>query len=219
MLVKRKQHDTKPLEVTCTTNKRPVPLSGCTVVFNMRPKVLGTGQTIVRGECEIVDAAKGRVRYSWKSPLAGPANLAAEESIDVGALGPGTYFYVVAALNAIGEGLPCDPVGATVIDAATPVGSSVDVMWDAVDDAVTYRVYRALTVDGEYGLVGETTALALNDPGGVTGASQPLVADESGETSHAGVHRCEFEVTFSDLSVETFPSDDYLDLEFVGDLG
>lgn len=46
---------------------------------------------------------------------------------------------------------------------------------------------------------------------------------EAGETSEAGLCRAEFEVTFADTTVETFPdgtaSDDYLTVEFVAGLG
>lgn len=39
------------------------------------------------------------------------------------------------------------------------------------------------------------------------------------QVANVGVHRAEFEVTFSDGTVETFPNGEWIDLEIVGDLG
>jgi hypothetical protein len=38
------------------------------------------------------------------------------------------------------------------------------------------------------------------------------------ETDVAGIHRCEFELTFADGSIETFPNDGFFDIEILGDI-
>lgn len=54
----------------------------------------------------------------------------------------------------------------------------------------------------------------------VTGAS-PVVeyAWGEGDTDTAGFFQAEFEVTYFDGSVETFPNDEYLYVNIIGDLG
>lgn len=41
----------------------------------------------------------------------------------------------------------------------------------------------------------------------------------SGDVAAAGAHRAEFQVTFADGSVETFPNGDYVDVVILEDLG
>jgi BppU N-terminal domain len=66
MPVPIKQGDTRPLEVTLTANKKPVPLTGSTVRFAMAPKVAGIGSNIEDGEVDMTDADEGKVRYFWQ---------------------------------------------------------------------------------------------------------------------------------------------------------
>lgn len=42
---------------------------------------------------------------------------------------------------------------------------------------------------------------------------------QTGDTAAAGVYRAEFEVTFANGAVETFPSDGYIDIIIRADLG
>ena len=52
---------------------------------------------------------------------------------------------------------------------------------------------------------------------GVKGHVQVEWEPEDVEVS--GVHRAEFEAQFADGTIETFPNDDYLDVEILSDLG
>ena len=65
MLVTIKRGDTRPLDVTLTANR--VPLTGGigTVRFLMQPRKIGQG-SVVDADAEVLDEAKGLVRYAWK---------------------------------------------------------------------------------------------------------------------------------------------------------
>jgi hypothetical protein len=66
-MIKIKQNDTKPLEVTLVVNRKRINLTGSIVRFSMRPVVLGLGPTISRQVADITDAANGEVSYAWLS--------------------------------------------------------------------------------------------------------------------------------------------------------
>jgi hypothetical protein len=66
MPVEIKQGDTRPLDVTLLANRKPVPLAGSNITFQMAPKIAGIGTNIEDGAVEIVDEAKATVRYVWK---------------------------------------------------------------------------------------------------------------------------------------------------------
>ena len=67
MPVEIKQGDTRPLDATLMANRKPVPLTGTSITFQMAPKIAGIGSNIADGEVEIIDAAKGKVRYAWQT--------------------------------------------------------------------------------------------------------------------------------------------------------
>lgn len=219
MIVRRKQHDTVPLETTLKANGKAVPIgAGGTVVFNMAPKPRSEGITIVRKPVVVTDQALGKVKVVWDGPLDTPVNLQAAVLLTGGALPAGDYSYRVTALGAIGEtvGSASDTI------TATGATSSVDLDWDLVAGAVGYRVYRAAGV-GPFLLLTTTVGALFTDTGLAAGPQGIPLRDESSETAHAGVYRCEWEVTFSDGTVETFPDGDsgdpYFDMEIVADLG
>jgi hypothetical protein len=66
MAVEIKQGDTRPLDVTLMANRKPVPLAGSSIAFQMAPKIAGIGTNIEDGEVEIIDPAKAQVRYVWQ---------------------------------------------------------------------------------------------------------------------------------------------------------
>jgi|SRR5690625_1022587 len=71
----------------------------------------------------------------------------------------------------------------------------------------------------------DTSVLFLFDdyeiPAQITDAEngEVLVVFEHIHTSKTGVYRGEFEVTFNDGRIETFPNDSYLNLKIMQDLG
>jgi hypothetical protein len=66
MAVEIKQGDTRPLDVTLLANRKPVPLAGSSITFQMAPQVAGIGTNIQDGAVEIVDPAQAQVRYAWQ---------------------------------------------------------------------------------------------------------------------------------------------------------
>ena len=67
MSVKIVQDDTRPpLEFNLTQDGSPVDLTGCTVKFYMKDAT--SGSVKINGvNCTIMDAKKGKCRYSWTS--------------------------------------------------------------------------------------------------------------------------------------------------------
>ena len=67
MSVKIVQNDTlPPIEFTLTQDGAPVDLTGCTVKFYMKDST--SGSVKINGvNCTIMDATKGKCRYSWTS--------------------------------------------------------------------------------------------------------------------------------------------------------
>jgi len=92
-----------------------------------------------------------------------------------------TYFYVVTAVNAIGEGPPSSQVSAvpTSVPVAPPapigvsaVGSgatSATVSWAAVSGATSYNIYYATTAGVTIGGAGVTKLTGVTSPDTVTG--------------------------------------------------
>src|SRR4051794_30318228 len=136
MILRRKQHDTVPLDSTLTAKSKPVQLGGATVVFNMTPKPRSLGTVIVRAPCELLDPAKGMVRYRWKPKLATPTNVDAAAYPGGGTL-QGALSYQVTARSEVGE-----TVGSAAVPVTVAGPGSVALDWDAVPGAVGYYVYR-----------------------------------------------------------------------------
>lgn len=63
MIVERKRGDTKPVNATLTRAKRIVPLTGTSIRWLMEPAP-GSNGISISSSVQIVDAAKGKVRWS-----------------------------------------------------------------------------------------------------------------------------------------------------------
>ncbi len=105
-------------------------------------------------------------------PIASPVN--ATFTAGSGTLPPGTYYYQVTALTAVGETPPSPETSFTL----TATGG-VNVNWTAVPNATGYKIYgRSTTAEQSIGTVSGTT-LTFLDNGSVTYPSQSPPVDNS----------------------------------------
>ncbi|MGC9450375.1 MAG: fibronectin type III domain-containing protein [Oceanipulchritudo sp.] len=126
-------------------------------------------------------AAGSPTSYNVKRSTAsgGPYTLIATRSAPTvsytdSILGGTTYFYVVSAVNAIGESADSAYVAAAAILAppaapgglsATPGDAQVSLSWSPSSFATSYDVKRASDFGGPYASIGTTTGLTLTDSG------------------------------------------------------
>ena len=83
-----------------------------------------------------------------------------------------TYFYRVSGVKNDGEGVSSDYIS-TFTPVAIPTGitgivqsmNSIRISWDPVYRSSEYNIYRSLTQDGQYNLIGTTTELFYIDNG------------------------------------------------------
>ena len=80
-----------------------------------------------------------------------PSNFVGSSSLTGGTLDNGTYYYMVTALTFDGESLPSVPSTIGISGAVTPTALT-NLSWDAVPNAVGYRVYGR-TTGGAFGLL------------------------------------------------------------------
>ena len=88
-------------------------------------------------------------------------------------LGIGDYYYKVSALDETGETLA--GVESSKIE-VTSTGKEVQLSWDAVEDATSYKIFRT-TTQGSYGsssLLAEVETNSFTDNLASTGEGQPL---------------------------------------------
>lgn len=115
------------------------------------------------------------VKAAFGSPIAPPTGLALK------AVGSGiaqqTYWYAVTAVidERTSESSPCGPVS-IMTDLNAP-STYVEVSWDVVPGASSYRIYRQ--VAGVYGLVGQTEGGSIIDEGALpdTSITPPIYED------------------------------------------
>ncbi len=104
----------------------------------------------------------------------GPYSLIASTSAtnytDTGTLGGTTYYYVVSALNAAGEGDNSAQVSATPLPPAAPIFLNVttnyvqvSLTWSTVTCATNYHIKRSTSFIGPYTPLGSTTATSYTD--------------------------------------------------------
>jgi glucosylceramidase len=132
----------------------------------------------------VANAATYRVKRATSS--GGPystlaSGLAATSYSDGSAANGSTYFYVVSAENAAGEGLPSPEVSATPVAPGTTPPSglvaradnrSVVLSWNALAGAVAYNVKRATAAGGPYTtLASGVTATTHTDASAVFGTA------------------------------------------------
>jgi hypothetical protein len=105
-----------------------------------------------------------RLTIPFGGALLSPSGLAATPSTTGGTLTAGTRWYVVTALNVLGE-----TTGSTAVSAVTTgTTGSVALSWSAVANATGYRIYRGPSAS-VVTLMGSATTNAYTD----TGASAP----------------------------------------------
>jgi fibronectin type 3 domain-containing protein len=91
--------------------------------------------------------------YAMANASAVGTNSFTDTGLDAGA----TYYYKVTAVDAAGETDPSNaasgtirPIAPTGVSAATISASSISITWTAVSGAVSYNVYRSVSLDGTY---------------------------------------------------------------------
>ena len=87
----------------------------------------------------VLDATGGTFTLTYTFPLV-TLNVAASTAAAAGTLGAGTHYYVVTALTPDGE-----TIASAEVAALTAPGGSVNLTWDPVAGATSYRVYRGAT--------------------------------------------------------------------------
>lgn len=99
-----KRGDTRPLlDATLSDDDGPVDLTGATVRLVVRratPRCGEVGALLLKRECEIIDAAAGKVRYAWQpDDTATVGSYAAE--FEVAFVGGGLWTFPSAGYVAI----------------------------------------------------------------------------------------------------------------------
>lgn len=128
--------------------------------------------------------------YSVVATITGSSSF-----VDTGLSNGAPYYYVVSALNAIGEGIDSAEVSATPI--APPVAPTVTVssgnavvgiQWSPVSGATSYSLKRSGTSGGPYSVLTTGTSTSYLDPNVTNGASYYYVVSASnagGDSSSA----------------------------------
>ncbi len=85
------------------------------------------------------------------------------------------YFYMVSASSASGESVPSDVASDTTIFLApanllvtSESSSRIGLSWSSVDGATSYRIYRALSMVGDYNYVDSASSESYEDSVGLT---------------------------------------------------
>lgn len=100
--------------------------------------------------------------------LAPPSGVTASAGGTTGTLAPGSYFYLVTALNAQGETSPSSEVSIAIT-----AGQEPTVSWTAEAGASSYRVYRGTAAGAESGFVQvASNVTSLTDTGGLAYTTQ-----------------------------------------------
>ncbi|MDD1772860.1 MAG: leucine-rich repeat protein [Methanomassiliicoccales archaeon] len=109
------------------------------------------------------------------------ASLSGLNNTDTGLSNNQSYYYQVSAVNAIGQGANCSPVGVFLEYASMAPGApqgltliassnQVNLAWsapasDGVGPITGYKVYRSTTSNGTYGLISSPSVLNYTDMG------------------------------------------------------
>jgi hypothetical protein len=127
-----------------------ITLSNCVVIsdgqgvtrFEYKPDV---GQTTLPASSAVVPAGAmgvGRLSAISGTPSITPSNTG-------GTMNAGTYFYKIVAVDYLGNvTTPSTQVSATVSGSGT---NSIALSWSAVVGAISYRIYRGITTNGQNG--------------------------------------------------------------------
>lgn len=111
--------------------------------------------------------------------LSAPTNVAATPSGSGGTIAAGTYYYKVTALDAYGQTLPSSEVSAVTTGAT----SSVALTWDAVTDAVSYRIYKGITPNGQDTYFASAVANFTDVGAAGTAGTVPITTLQQSETT------------------------------------
>ena len=106
--------------------------------------------------------------------VAAPGTLTPSTSTSGGTLAAATYYYVMTAINAVGETI----ASAEASQATTGASSTVTLAWSAVSGATGYKLYRATATGNETYLTTLGAVTTYTDTGAITpGTAVPPVAN------------------------------------------
>jgi fibronectin type 3 domain-containing protein len=124
------------------------------------------------------NAVTGATSYAVQrgTTSGGPYTLVASTTTasfsDTGLAAGTTYFYVVQALNASGSSASSAEASASTVPTAptgvraTPKSATeIDLTWNAVTGATSFKVERSTTSGGPYAVVGSATSTSFSDTG------------------------------------------------------
>ncbi|MCF7732534.1 MAG: cadherin-like domain-containing protein, partial [Akkermansiaceae bacterium] len=194
-----------------TGNRRRAYLSGFQLVaLPPVPPAAPTGLAAVPGDAQVElswEASTGATSYIVKraSTPGGPyttrANPATTRFLDAPAVNGTTWYYVISAVDAYGEGTPSTEVSATPQEllapaapaglAATPGDAQVALTWDAAPGATSYNVKRATSPGGSYRLIASPATTSYQDASVLNGMTWYYVvsavnsAGESADSAEA----------------------------------
>jgi fibronectin type 3 domain-containing protein len=155
------------------------------------PPAAPTGLTATPGNAKVVlawTAATGATSYNVKRSTtngSGYAKIGSSTTAgftDTGLTNGTTYYYVVSAVNASGEGPNSSQASATPVAPATPPAAptgliatagnaQISLTWNASSGATSYNVKRSATTGGPYTVVKSPTVTNYTDPGLTNGTA------------------------------------------------
>lgn len=143
------------------------------------------GTNLVSLSWTAADGIPSSYNVKRSSTSAGPYTTIASVTVptvtyEEAILGGQTYYYVVSAVNVIGEGADSAPIAVSPILAApnaptglstAPGNAQVALSWTGSAFATSYDVKRATDINGPYDLIGSTAALMYDDIDGLSNAT------------------------------------------------
>lgn len=125
---------------------------------------------VLTNELRVVEGSNAKQGTAVLGAALGASTLNAPTTATTGgALAAATYYYVVTALNAVGEALKSNEVSIVT----TGTTSTVSLTWSAVTGATSYRVYRGTAAGAQNVFYAPGNVTSFTDTGAANTAGSP----------------------------------------------